>query len=206
MEGRPDPSEEDIRRGDVFGKALHLLEKSHFQSDRAFGFRILLQIPDHLLPPGQSKDRIRGRIREAWKEDPIALEEYIRILSSVDADPEALAYIRELLDQEILFNPNLAGHARTLARNTILHRRRTLLTTEGRELLTEVFLRIGRVNQMSVYDILASFDDLPAFRPETREALLETLQNMRKGLDPKKEQSLFNQLNRILKPYEGKDE
>jgi len=65
--------------------------------------------------------------------------------------------------------------------------------------MVEVFVKIGKVNQMSAYPVLQSFDHLDRFDEETKAKMVARLQKMQDSIDKKKEESLYNQLNIILK-------
>ena len=75
-----------------------------------FGFQQFLQ---SRATPAE-KDEILHTIRTSWSKHPDTIESYINVIGSLDTD-DAPKMIRNLLD-DTLFNINLAGHARGVAR------------------------------------------------------------------------------------------
>jgi aminopeptidase N len=69
----------------------------------------------------------------------------------------------------------------------------------GKQILALLANPIGKVNQMSAYPVLQSFDHLDRFDEETKAKMVARLQKMQDSIDKKKEESLYNQLNIILK-------
>merc|ERR1711879_379521 len=92
----------------------------------------------------------------------------------------------------------LASHARAVARGWCSDRKIAVLTEEGLKLTEELFLMIGRVNQMSAYSFFGAFSDLHKFDAETKETLTKALRSMQSNLDAEKQESLFSQLNILL--------
>eukprot|EP00808_Paulinella_micropora_P008334 g8974.t1 len=96
------------------------------------------------------------------------------------------------------FKWSLAGHARTLARAYGANRKLCLLTEKGRQLLIEIFLASGKVNQMSAVSILSAFCDLPKFSGQTKSDLLHALRSMQAGLDKEQQKSLYDKIQQQL--------
>lgn len=177
---------------DVAALAKRLLFQSAFMSDKAVGLHTYLKLdaPDRM--------EVLARVRAEWAAHPDSTEQYIATLSSLDSD-DAHEIIALLVEDKSIFNFALAGHARTLARGWSSVRKRSLLTDAGLKLLGDLFVRIGKVNQYSANDILSAFSDLPKFNDATRAKLLEALKSMQSRLDATKEESLFRQLDVLIK-------
>lgn len=72
------------------------------------------------------------------------------------------------------------------------------MTEAGRDLLVDIFVEIGRLNQASVSAVLQAFNDLDKFDEATQATLRATLERMRDGVNEKEQPSLFNRLAQIL--------
>ena len=107
--------------------------------------------------------------------------------------------IRNLVEKDTVFNVNLSHHSRTLARGLSQIRHFSIGTEKGRLLLEELFTKIGRVNQMSAYPLLKCFDDLEKFNEEMQTSMKLSLERMQGSIDKTEHESLFNQLNIMLK-------
>jgi aminopeptidase N len=172
--------------------ALVLLDQSTFVQDKRVGFSTLMEMETY-----EHRSSVQERIAAEWSATPEMLECYIGTISSLNTSDFA-SQIRRLMSQPY-FNINQTHHSRTLARGLTIHRHRTVLTQEGRDLMVEVFTRIGKVNQASAYPILKCFDQVDAFEGEMKAKLIETMQAMQDSIDEVQEESLYNQLNIMLK-------
>ncbi|KAF1336727.1 Membrane alanine aminopeptidase, partial [Globisporangium splendens] len=172
--------------------ALDLLKKSTFASDQATGFRYVLE--DETF---EDRTKVQEEIFEQWRQHPDTMTKYIGIVSSLDS-PEVGKQILKLVAHPS-FNPAQSSHGRTLTRCLSQIRHFSLSTDEGLDVMAEVFTKVGKVNQMAAYPILQSFDHLDRFDEAQKTKLLNLLQKMQDSIDKKKEESLYNQLNIILK-------
>lgn len=173
---------------------LQLLLKSSAMSDRFFALRALLELESI---PATEKEAVHNAVKKEWVAHPIGCEMYIQCIANIDC-PDTTKYIRGLVN-ESFFNINLAGHARTVARGWSANRKQCLMTDDGLSLTEELFLNIGKVNQMSAYSFLSAFGDLRKFDEAVQNKLVSSLKNMKNKLDPEKQQSLSNQLTILLK-------
>lgn len=166
--------------------------KSGYMSDRVFGLKVLLE--------SASVDAARAKLLEEQKAvfaaHPDSLEMYIGVIASLDCE-DAHKQI-EALVQEPFFNMALAGHSRTVARGWAANRKRSLLTAEGLALTIKLFVSVGKVNQMSSYAFLQAFGDVAKFDAQTKARLVAALQNMQSQLEKAKQESLYNNISRIL--------
>ena len=181
-------------------RALNQLNSSPFMSDKSRAFVELLDIAGEEPPISASLglESTFNAIKQEWTAHPIGCEAYISAICQTDCckSPE---YIRGLVN-EPFFKLELAGHARSVARGWTRNRKRALLTDEGLELTKELFFKIAKINQMSAYSFLSAFGDFKKFENESiRLRLVNTMKEMRDGLDEKKQESLFKQLNVMLK-------
>jgi aminopeptidase N len=172
--------------------ALDLLKKSTFASDQATGFRYVLE--DETFA---DREKVQEEIFEQWRQHPDTMTKYIGIVSSLES-PEVGKQILKLIAHPD-FNPAQSSHGRTLTRCLSQIRHFSLSTDEGLEVMGEVFTKLGKVNQMAAYPILQSFDHLDRFDEAQKAKLLTFLQKLQDSIDKKKEESLYNQLNIILK-------
>lgn len=174
------------------------LLSSPFMSDRSFGLARCLELP---LP---DRDAVMVAARREWAQHPVSTEAFISVIASLDCD-EAPRLIRELVDHSgageysDVYNVNLSGHARSVARCWAAQRKRSLLTDDGLALTCYLLVSIGKVNQMSAQAILATFADVSHFPPgEQRDKLLDAIVAVRGQLDPVSEQSLYGNLTTLL--------
>jgi hypothetical protein len=173
---------------------LKLLLKSTAMSDRFFALRALLELE---TISNEEKEKIHNAVKLEWVAHPIGCEQYIQCISNIDSN-DTTKYIRDLVKEDF-FNINLAGHARTVARGWSANRKRCLMTDHGLSLTKDLFLEIGKVNQMSAYSFLSAFGDLRKFDDTIQNKLETCLNSMKEKLDPEEQQSLSNQLIILLK-------
>lgn len=160
-------------------------------SDKAFALSNLLELG------GAEGSMAQALAKKDWTGHPIGCEQYITCVSSTDCE-EAENFVREVIS-EPFFNISLAGHARSVARGWLTNLHRALLTRAGLTLTKELFLKVGKTNQMSAYGFISSFAEAKKFDSGVRMELVQALLEMRLGLDPKAQESLYNQLGRLLK-------
>lgn len=172
--------------------ALHLLDGSTFVTDKIVGLRGVLEEPAF-----EQRKAVQARIFENWRQDQDMLAKYIAVVSSLDA-PDAGQQVLDLLESPY-FKLSLANHSRTLARGLSRIREFSILTDEGLHAIETAFVKIGKVNQMSAYPLLSCFDQIDKFDESTRTKLYATLQRMQDSIDKVSEESLYNQLNIMLK-------
>jgi aminopeptidase N len=185
--------EERVEEGRVECCALlQPLMSSDFMSDRAFAFISLLELG------GAEGAQAKVDAKAVWCKHSIGTEQYISSIAAADTE-DTPANIRELLE-EPFFNMALAGHARTCARAWCSNRKRALLTKEGLELTQELFVKVGKVNQMSAYGFIGTFGQVKAFDDSVKAVLVQALKSMRENI--KDEESLFNQLGRLISGVE----
>lgn len=165
---------------------------SPFMSDKLSAFLVLLALPE-------PQTAIMEEVKLAWTQHPIGCEQYIFAIANSDSTNSA-GYIRSLL-KESFFNMSLAGHARTVARGWAANRKLSLLSDDGLDLTVELIGVIGKVNQMSAYALLSAFGDLEKFEGAEQARLVEALKKMQESLDKKEQQSLYNQLDTMLKKF-----
>uniref|UniRef100_M4BYP5 Peptidase M1 membrane alanine aminopeptidase domain-containing protein n=1 Tax=Hyaloperonospora arabidopsidis (strain Emoy2) TaxID=559515 RepID=M4BYP5_HYAAE len=171
--------------------ALDLLKKSSFVTDQATGFRLILE--DECFA---QRAKVQEEIFDDWRKTPDMLTKYISIMSSLDAKDVGEQILKLVASSS--FNPAQSSHGRTLSRGLSQIRDFSLGTDEGLDVMVQVFVKIGKVNQMSAYPLLQCFDHLDRFDEATRTKMFATLQRMQASIDEKKEESLYNQLNIIL--------
>ena len=191
-------------RGEVADslKSLDLLEHlktmlgSYAMSDKYFALQKILQLRNI---EETERQQILDDAKAIWTVHPIGCEQYISCVAYANSH-QAPKYIRQLMDKETspFFNMALAGHARSIARGWCSDRKMAVLDPEGLKMTEELFLTIGKVNQMSAYSFFGAFSDLHKFDPETKSRLEESLRRMQSGLDASKQESLYNQLNILL--------
>ena len=193
-ENRPDLSKYD--NVDLLNY-LKELQSSPAMSLKQFSLSKILQL--NKIEENE-RDSILKQARDTWTKHPIGCEMYISCIAYSQGQ-NLEKYIRQLVDKEQspFFNIALAGHARAISRGWSSDRKVAVLDSEGLKLTTELFLTIGKVNQMSAYSFFGAFSDLNKFEGETKSSLINALNTMRDGLDPKEQESLYNQLTILLK-------
>lgn len=167
---------------------LQPLMRSDFMSDRAFALVQLLELG------GAEGAAAQSDAKAEWCKHSIGTEQYIQSVAAADS-ADTPANIRALL-REPFFNMALAGHSRTVARAWCGNRKRALLTKEGLALTQELFVKIGKVNQMSAYGFIGTFGQVKAFDDSLKAVLLRALKDMKEQV--KDEESLNNQLGRLI--------
>lgn len=172
--------------------ALDLLKNSHFATDKAIGFRVVLEDESF-----EDRAKVQQEIFEQWRQAPDMLTKYIGIVSSLGSNDVGKQILALLAHPS--FNPAQSSHGRTVSRCLSQIRHFSLATDEGLEVMVEVFTKIGKVNQMAAYPILQSFDHFERFDDATKAKFTAALERMQSSIDKKKEESLYNQLNIILK-------
>ena len=165
-------------------------------SDQLFAFSQFLSGP----ASAADKATVLAEVRNKFSAHPDSIETYVGVIAGLDSD-DAPRLIRQLMGDAAMFDPAQAGHARTAVRMWAGQRKRSLLTDAGLDLTVEMFLAIGRVNQYSAQSFIAALNDLPKFDAETKKKIIAAVRRMHAGLDPVKEESLYNQLTATLAPY-----
>jgi hypothetical protein len=176
--------------------AQQIMNETPFQSDKTFGLAAYLATESDAA----KRSATLAAVKQQAATHPLSIENFIAVVSAADCD-DAPTFIRQLLEDESFFNINLSGHARTLCRGWSSLRRRSLLSPAGLDLTVELFVRIANVNQMSAQSIVQAFNDLPKFAAAQQKPLVAALRKMRAGIHPVRQESLRNQLNRILEAY-----
>ncbi|CEG48934.1 metalloprotease family [Plasmopara halstedii] len=171
--------------------ALDLLRHSPFVTDQATGFRLVLEDESFV-----DRSKVQQEIFDVWSKTPDMLTKYIGIVSSLDSKDVGKQILNLLANPS--FNPSQSSHGRTLSRCLSQIREFSIATDEGLDVMVQVFVKIGKVNQMSAYPLLQCFDHLDRFDGATKANLFATLQRMQDSIDKKKEESLYNQLSIIL--------
>lgn len=180
---------------------LLTLLSSPFMSDAAFGLSVCLEVQLDAV----KQQELLLVMQEKWRSHPTTLETFLGVVSGVDSEFTA-DVIQDLVFTDApspLFNINLAGHARSVARSWSSLRKRSLLTDAGLALTCRLILAIGRVNQMSAQALLAAFGDIDLFPEEgegvlARGRLVAALEGVRDKLDAVAQQSLFNNISTLL--------
>ena len=177
---------------DLIGDMRELLLSTNM-SNRTFALRTLLEME---AVPAELRESVMSEARSEWTQHPTGCEQYIQCVAGADCR-RTPQYVSQLLD-EPFFNMALAGHARTVARCWTGNPKISLMTDEGLEYTVALFLKIGKVNQMSAYSFLSAFGDLRKFDEAQQQRLEGALRRMQEGLDAKKQMSLANQLAILL--------
>ncbi|KAG4241863.1 hypothetical protein PC116_g10203 [Phytophthora cactorum] len=171
--------------------ALDLLRNSTFASEKATGFRMVLE--DETFA---GRVKVQEEIFQEWNKTPDMLTKYISIVSSLDSKDVGKQILKLLNDPS--FNPAQSSHGRAVTRSLSQIRDFSLATDEGLDVMVQAFVKIGKVNQMSAYPLLQCFDHLDRFDGATKTKMFATLQRMQDSIDKKEEESLYNQLSIIL--------
>ncbi|TYZ57852.1 hypothetical protein PybrP1_012417, partial [[Pythium] brassicae (nom. inval.)] len=172
--------------------AYDLLKHSTFASDKLIAAKYVLS--DETL---EDRAKVQEELFQEWRKHPDTLSDYIRIVCSLDSSDVGTQILKLLENPD--FNPAQSSHGRAVSGMLSQSRHFSLATDEGLDVMAQVFVKIGKVNQMAVYSILQSFDHLDRFEGEQKARLLNALEKMQGSIDAKKEESLYNQLNIILK-------
>ncbi|TMW57329.1 hypothetical protein Poli38472_003254 [Pythium oligandrum] len=171
--------------------ALELFKTTTFASEKTSAFRFMMNNDTF-----EDRAKIQKEVFEEWRQHSDTMTNYIGTIASLSTN-DVGQEILELLAHPA-FNPAQADHGRTLCGYLTQMRHFTLMTDEGLDVLVQVFTTIGKVNQMSVYPLLQSFDHLDRFEGETKTKIVQAIQRMQEAIDPKKEESLYHMLNSIL--------
>lgn len=171
--------------------ALDLLKRSTFVTDQATGFRLVLEDESFA-----DRTKVQDEIFELWSKTPDMLTKYISIVSSLDSKDVGEQILKLLANPS--FNPTQSSHGRTLSRCLSQIREFSIATDEGLDVMVQVFVKIGKVNQMSAYPLLKCFDHLDRFDDTTKAKMYATLLRMQDSIDKKREESLYNQLSIML--------
>ncbi|KAF1795023.1 Peptidase M1, alanyl aminopeptidase, C-terminal [Phytophthora cactorum] len=153
---------------------------------------LLLIVAGGKAPVLSTTPKVQEEIFEEWRKTPDMLTKYISIVSSLDSKDVGKQILKLLANPS--FNPSQSSHGRTLSRCLSQIRDFSLATDEGLDVMVQVFVKIGKVNQMSAYPLLQCFDHLDRFDDATKAKMFATLQRMQDSIDKKKEESLYNQL------------
>ena len=181
---------------DCVQRALNQLNTSTYMSEKSSAFVRLLELASIDDSVAENLQGTFNDVKNEWTAHPIGCEAYISAVCQADCKASP-SYIKQLTEERF-FQWQLAGHARTVARGWSGNRKRSLLTEDGLELTIELFFAVGKVNQMSAYSFLSAFGDVQKFNTEIQGTLVTALKKMQDGIDEKKQESLYKQLNMIL--------
>ena len=132
-------------------------------SDKAFAFTRMLEFG------GDEGQKAQKMIKAEWTAHPIGTEQYISCIGQADCDNKE-ENVRELLN-ESFFKLSLSGHGRGISRAWCADLHRALLTRDGLELTKELFINVGKVNQMSAYGFISSLSEANKMPPSVKQIL-----------------------------------
>jgi len=184
---------DDVSREEKITLVQPLLS-AESMSDKAFAFVEMLEFG------GEEGKNAQAMIKADWTSHPIGTEQYISCIGIADCDGKE-ANVRQLM-KESFFKLSLSGHGRGISRAWCSDLHRALLTPKGLELTKEIFLNVGRVNQMSAYGFLSSLSEAHKMPASIREVLKAAVIEIKDGLDSKEQESLFNQLTRLIAGFD----
>ncbi len=211
--------QQDVEDPDLFAVAQRLFT-SDFMSDRVMAIRLGFELVDgtesaseavldgtNIVPPLarlRSKPLISAADKKAFMEKvkaslcshPDSTSTYITLMSTLNS-ANAAQVIADLV-KEPFFKPELAGHARGVARGWATQRKRSLYSRSGLDLTADLCVEIGKVNEMSAASFIQMFGDIHKVDASVRTHWVKALESIHARLDKEKQTSLYNNIKRIL--------
>ncbi len=176
---------------EIYKMIREQFENAECATDKVTAFSLYLN--------SKAPDKIE--VLEAYESEAsknlVSWESFLACVSGNDSD-DMLNIIKRVEKSES-FRIDQANDQRALYARFAGNRKRSLLTSEGREFLKESILKLAPINEYSCLYVLKPFGNIDKIAAEHQADLVKVLMDVKAQLDPKKVPSVYNTLERILK-------
>jgi aminopeptidase N len=144
----------------------------------------------------QDKVEVFDAYLQQAKQHPVSWEAFLAIIGG-NSSRDAINLIRRA-EQSDAFHIEQTNDQRSLYGRFALNRKLSLQTSEGREFLQEILLKLAPVNEFTTVNMLRVFGDIDLMEEEYHLPLVEILATLLRKLDPSRTPSVYNTARRIM--------
>lgn len=130
------------------------------------------------------------------KENPVRWETFLGVVAGLDCD-DALDLIKEV-EKSDNFDINQANDQRALYAVFARNKRKSLLTSEGREFLEQAVIKLASINEYGTGHVLRVFGGVEKMQESVYVDVVNTLVVILRKLDQEKMPSVYNTIVRML--------
>ncbi|MFA6888071.1 MAG: M1 family metallopeptidase [Candidatus Woesearchaeota archaeon] len=127
----------------------------------------------------------------------VAWESFLRIVGSNNSNDSIAIMNKTEKDPHFRIEQSNEQHALYLP--FAANRKKSLLTKEGLDYLTEIMITLSKLNEYSGFMLLATFSDLEKLDANNQCAIVSSLQKIKNAISKKECPSVYNNIQRILK-------
>lgn len=127
----------------------------------------------------------------------VSWENFLRIVGSNNRE-DAVSIIKRI-EKDRHFRIEQSNDQRALYLSFASNRKKSLLTTEGMQYLTEIMIKVSKLNDYTGFHLLSVFSDLEKLDADVQVSLVGALYKIREQLSKKEHPSVYNNIQRILK-------
>ncbi|MFH1054353.1 MAG: M1 family metallopeptidase [Candidatus Woesearchaeota archaeon] len=145
----------------------------------------------------KDKLQVLDKYEDEAKKSPVSFETFLAVVARNDSD-DALDIIKRVERSEE-FDINQANNQRALYNVFARNKKKSLLTSEGRNFIKRILIRLAPLNEYSCINILDSFNELDHLEEKYQVPLVKLLLDVMKKVDKDQYPSVYNTTRRILK-------
>lgn len=169
----------------------HQLTTAVHASDRniAMGLYLNSSAPDRLVQLEIFKKEAETHL--------VAWENFLRIVGNNNS-PDAVEIMKKI-EKEPHFRIEQSNEQHALYLIFAANRKKSLLTAEGLAYLTDIMIRIAKLNEYMGFLLLTTFNDVEKLDKKDQCAVIEALHTVKNNLSKKQAPSVINNIQRILR-------
>ncbi|MBI5072772.1 DUF3458 domain-containing protein [Candidatus Woesearchaeota archaeon] len=127
----------------------------------------------------------------------VSWESFLRIVGSNNSE-DAIAIMKKI-EKDSHFRIEQSNDQRGLYVSFAANRKKSVLTKEGLEYLTEIMIRVSKLNEYTGFHFLAAFSDMERLEMKEQIAMVAALSEVKSALSKKEQPSVVNNIDRTLK-------
>ncbi len=176
---------------EIWGIVKQQLQRATNASDKNVAMALYLNstAPDKLMLLEQFKKEAETHL--------VSWESFLRIVGSNNSE-DAITIMKKI-EQDPHFRIEQSNDQRGLYLSFAANRKKSVLTAEGLAYLTEIVIRVSKLNEYTGFHFLAAFSDLEKMDVSDQIAMVQALYAIRSALSKKEHPSVYNNIQRILK-------
>ncbi len=151
----------------------------------------------YLNSTASDKLELLEKFKTEAQEHLVSWESFLRIVGSNNSS-DAIAIMKKI-EQDSHFRIEQSNDQRGLCLSFAANRKKSVLTQEGLAYLTEMMIRISKLNEYTGFHFLAAFGDLEKMDLQDQIAMVGALSAIKAALSKKEQPSVVNNIDRILK-------
>lgn len=127
----------------------------------------------------------------------VSWESFLRIVGSNNSE-DAISIMKKI-EKDSHFRIEQSNDQRGLYLSFAANRKKSVLTKEGLEYLTQIMIRVSKLNEYTGFHFLAAFSDMEKLEIKEQIAMVAALSEVKSALSKKEQPSVVNNIERILK-------